>query len=282
MQAFSEKAKKVMYKFIGDENEIRAFYRKHIQSLHGKPFLSFLILPTARRKYFPKLSVSQNVIRSCAFPCNEKNNEDKFILLLKRLQIEEGSYTDGKGDKRVELPSEAFVIYLTVDPLNEIRGYNKFQKQMADKMERIVMSALDPKSLSSQAENSQVPTNLNIENDYKSALHACPEKMFKKLDVDTKDTDKIDKLKAMFSKNSIHPCLVVDTRGGYHVVINVKKLTGEAQKNLHIFAMDKDNKEWMSIEKSGCLVVIPGTIQAGYQTKMVDWIIPAFVDQKIL
>ena len=256
-----------MYNFIYDENEIKSFFQKHIKPFQSSSYLSFLILPTARRKYFPELSTSQTVLRSCDFPCNSNNDENRFVLILRRLQIQQGSYKDKKSGK--ELPSEAFAIYLTVDPLNEIRAYNKLQKQMADRFEKLISNVLFKESSADCDMTDNQPTNLNLESVYKSCLHSCPEKGFKKLDVDSKDDDNINKLKALFVENDITPHLIVETKGGYHVILNTQKLSSESQKNLYVFSTQ--NKNWMSIEKTGCLVAIPGTLQAGFRVKMVEW-----------
>ena len=267
------------YNFIYDENQIKTFFQKHIKPFQSSPYLSFLIIPTARRKYFPELSTSQTVLRSCDFPCNIKNDENRLILLLKRLQIQQGSYKDKKTGKA--LPSEAFAIYLTVDPLNEIRAYNKLQKQMADRFENLIMNGLhkstseptnesyDISNYSDKTDNQQPQTNLNLESVYKSCLHSCPEKGFKKLDVDSKDESNINRLKTLFKENNIDTHLVVETKGGFHVILNSNNLTSDAQKNLHLFSTQ--NKNWMSVEKTGCLVAIPGTLQAGFQVKIVEW-----------
>lgn len=266
-----------MYHFIYDEEEVKKFFRKHMKPFMTSSYFSFLILPTARRKYFPELSTSQVVLRSCDFPCNAKNNEDRFLLILRRLQIQKGSYKDSKNGK--ELPSEAFGIYLTVDPLNELKAYNKVQKQVSDRFEKLICRATQVLSehkkdvniehLNEDLNNEREQTNLNLESLYKSCLHSSPEKYFKKLDVDSKDEANITKLKSFFSENNIVPYLVVETHGGFHIIFTVNDLSNESQKNMYQFAVQ--NKEWMSIEKPGCLVAIPGTLQAGFKVKMVDW-----------
>lgn len=254
------------YNFIYDENEVNNFFDKHLKPFMTSSYLSFLIIPTARRKYFPELSTSQTVLRSCDFPCNMKNDKERFMLILRRLQIQKGSYTDKKTGK--ELPSEAFAIYLTVDPLNELKAYNKLQKQMADKFEKLISNALH-KNQDQNTDEGTESTNLGIESVYKSCLHSSPEKGFKKLDVDSKDETHINKLKDLFKENDIVPHLVVETRGGFHVILNAHNLSNDAQKNLYQFSTQ--NKNWMSIEKTGCLVAIPGTLQGGFKVKMVDW-----------
>jgi hypothetical protein len=256
-----------MYHFIYDENEVKNFFKKHIQLFTNSSYLSFLIIPTARRKYFPELSTSQIVMRSCDFPCNAKNDQDRFLLILRRLEIQKGSYKDSKTGQ--ELPSEALGIYLTVEPLNELKAYNKVQKQMSDRFEQLITYALHKNDGITTDNTNQEQTNLNLESLYKSCLHSSPEKYFKKLDVDSKDEHNISKLKDLFKDNNIVPHLIVETQGGFHVILMMKNLSNDSQKNLYQFSVQ--NKSWMSIEKSGCLVAIPGTIQAGFKVKIVEW-----------
>lgn len=257
------------YCFVYDENEVKRFFQKHIKPYEKSQFLSFMIIPTARRKYFKELSCSQTTMRTSIFPCNTKNNEEMLLSALTKLEVKSGCYKDQKTGQG--LPSEAFAIYMTVDPLNEVRAYNNLQKQISDRITDMLLksASIGNDTNENNTNDDNLNHNLNIEKVYKSCLHSCPEKAFKKLDVDSKEENNIDKLKTLFKDNNIVPHLVVETKGGYHVVLNVKNLTKDSQRNLYNFS--QENNTWMSIEKPGCLIAIPGTLQAGFKVRMVDW-----------
>jgi hypothetical protein len=241
------------YRFIADEEEIRKFYRQHILPFHEKNDLSYIILPTVRRKYYPELKRTQSIVANEIF--SSQKSEDRFIQVIRRLEVAEGVYTDG-GKGGESLPNQAFVIYITVDPMNEVDGYYKLQQEISNRLKiRLHGGEVNP---------------LRIKQTYKSCLHQSPEKIFLKLDVDTKDSGHIGSLRQMMKTNNIIPYMVVETKNGFHVIINRETgIDGPANKALHLFSK---NKEWITIEKNA-LVAIPGTYQGGdHQVKMVEWI----------
>ena len=109
--------------------------------------------------------------------------------------------------------------------------------------------------------------NFKMMSVYKSCLHKSPVDKFLKLDVDTKEEEKIVSLRGFLKESFIPIHMVIESRGGYHVVIR-KSVIGVKHKNLYDFCTF--NKSWISIEKSP-LVVIPGTYQGGFLAKFAEW-----------
>lgn len=76
----------------------------------------------------------------------------------------------------------------------------------------------------------------------------------------------------------IKPHLIVESRGGFHVVLhNTMSFGGEdstkhsrGQMNHRLYQFAQENKDWMTIERNP-LIVIPGTFQGGFLTKLVNW-----------
>jgi hypothetical protein len=71
------------------------------------------------------------------------------------------------------------------------------------------------------------------------------------------------------------PFLIIESRGGYHYAILKRKMRG---KQLAEFAAIPGNEERVTIENNG-LIVLPGTFQGGFKTKMVQ--VDEFFDKTI-
>jgi len=258
-----------LYQIIGDEAQVREFYRRHILPFSAEKYRSFLLLLHARRKYHAEMSNSQRIINTK--PVSSKISENQFVRELRKYEVAEGLYVDSVKD--LPIPNEALVIYMTADPLDEIQSFFGMQNELNSVLQELVQS-----SISSQVEDSikikidtqEKTTSLKVINRYKSWLHKSNVKKFHKLDVDTKDTDKITNLRNLFLKEGIILHLVIESRGGYHVIIDKEHgiLSNDSHRQLHLFC--QQNKEWITIEKNA-LLVIPGTIQGGFLTRIVDW-----------
>lgn len=257
-----------LYKFIEDVEQVRMFYDKQIQPFNELPYLSFILLPTARRKNWPTLSRSQMVTNTRTF--SSQKPFARFLEELKRYEIREGLYVDNRTGE--PLPTEALIIYITLDPMNEIRGYYKLQGEMNDRLEKMIINTA--KTVKDDPPSLELP-KLDVISTYKSCLHSCPERIFKKLDVDTKEPDKILKLREIINQNNIKLHLVIETKNGFHVVIVQKNYASLIQginkvSERILYEFVESNKDWVTIEKNA-LLVIPGTYQAGYLSKIVEW-----------
>jgi hypothetical protein len=234
------------YQFIVDEVEVRKFYKHHLSKYADSKYLSFIIIPIARRKYWDKLSVSQFTVNTKLQSTRE--DEDNFVQEIRKYEVKEGLY----NDNGVPIPRDAFGFYITANPMNELKGYFLFQKEINGYIEQMVS-------------RNEVP-HFKMMSVYKSCLHKCPENDYVKLDVDTKDYEHIDELKQLFKKHGIVPHLVIESRGGYHVVLEKKKL-GKEHKTLYDFCTA--NETWVTVEKNP-LLVIPGTAQGGFVPRIIE------------
>lgn len=274
-----------MYKFIGNEDDIRKFYKLHLQQFTDQDYLTFIIIPIARRKYWQELSCSQFSINTKLF--SSKKDENMFVREIKKYQIEEGLYVDGE----TPIPASAMALYITADPMNEIQAYFSFQQKVGQRIEKIICK----KETKNNKDNDPPMNMVSI---YKSCLHTSPEKTFRKLDVDTKEHHLILKLRATLDELGIRPHLVVESRSGYHVVLHNersfepatpidnhqdnkdnqnnqnnkdnKDKNNKDNMNKSLYAFAQANKDWVTIENNP-LIVIPGTYQGGFLTKLVDW-----------
>lgn len=256
------------YRIIYDESQVRQFYRRHVAQFEQETYYSFLLFLCCRRKYFPELTTTDVSFPRKTFSTFQKDGakkrEDLFVQELRLYEVAEGLYTDKRND--APIPTNGLAMYMTCDPLKEFPAWFKTQSEMNQRqqtmMERLMSD--DP------GKAKQEPLRMNVESVFKDRLHASPSRIFKKLDVDTKDPEKIAKLRQMFKENGITPSLVIESNGGFHVVLNTQNggISGEAHRALHEFGAA--NKDWMTVEKNA-LVIIPGTLQGGFPTKIVKW-----------
>ncbi len=273
-----------MYQFIGNEEDVRKFYQLHISQFNTHDFNAFIIIPIARRKYCPSLSCSQFTISTRIF--STKDNVDKFVQELKKYEIADGLYKDGDNS----IPSSAMAIYMTVNPMNEMNAFFKFQEEMMKRVQEMLNGNTVPSFSESviprneevksaclqalvpvrstitdhQPVRAKARTDFKMTSLYKSCLHKSSENLFVKLDVDTKEEEKITVLREFLTpENYMTPYMVIESRGGYHVLL-YKNANNRA---LYEFLQGKD---WVTQEKNA-LVIIPGTYQGGFLTKIVQW-----------
>ena len=112
------------YRFIYDEPAVRTFYRLHILPFAKQQHLSFMLVPTVRKKYWPEMIKSRQVFSNRPF--SSQITEDHFVRKIRQLEVAEGLYCDDKNQQAIL--GQAFVIYMTADPLSQKRGFFKFQR----------------------------------------------------------------------------------------------------------------------------------------------------------
>lgn len=251
------------YQIIHDEAQIRQFYQIHLQQYEEKNHLSFLILLMCRRKYFPESGITRTLLDRRTFSTKGYGSrEDRFVQILRQYEVAEGLYRDKKNN--LTIPLSGLALYMTCDPLLEMAAWTKTQTEINQRQQKMLNQAL-------QGDPIEPPLKMNIETVFRDRLHASPSGIYRKLDVDTKDDQLITILIDFLKENQIKPELVIESNGGYHVVINQKNGIGikkETHRVLYDFA--KANQDWISIEKNA-LVIVPGTLQGGFPTRLVDW-----------
>lgn len=258
-------AKEPTLTLVGNEADVLRFHALHLAPLGAldergeKPNLSFIVLPLARKKYFESLATS-NVPLS-AKPMHASASAAQFLRLLRRYEVKRGVYVD-KNDNAI--PQQAIGMYISVNACDEVRAYLLMQsvlnQRLYDMSRGISVSAF------------------NVKKEFHSALHKSALPHMCKYDVDSKQPEHIDALRAVLRDNEITLHLVVESRGGYHVVLDNRvayprnKAGGEARAALKAFV--SANADWISAEKSAAQIVIPGTYQGGFLTRIVDdWLL---------
>lgn len=257
--------------FIGDESQVRLFHKLHIMPFVLEPYLDFIIIPIARRKYWQELSKSQMNLNTKIFASDD--DEDRFVNELRRYEVRCDLYKDVDKD----IPSSAVAIYLTANPMNELKAFFAMQREVSEKLETIVLGRLRASS-TTEGNGKGISNRIGqMTSIFKSCLHKSDQNVFLKLDVDTKEEQKIMTLKTFFKERQILPHLIVESRGGYHVLLK-RSLLGKNHEHLHKFVEGatfhdpetKEEKSWVTVEKNA-LVIIPGTYQGGFLARIVNW-----------
>lgn len=244
--------------FIGNEDDVRRFHAVHIAPYAiDKKQLAFTLLPLARRKYCADLATSNVPLSSKIF--HSATTEDQFVRLIRRYEVKPGVFVD-KNDKSI--PQSAVAMYMTVNVQNEVEGYMKLQSVLNQR-------------LYDMSRNVSIPA-FNVTKEYKSALHKSALSHFVKYDVDTKEARHITALRSVLRENDIKLHLVVETHGGYHMVIDNRTGYPNDKNSPIARAALKEfvgrNKEWIAQENNQAQIVIPGTYQGGFLTSIVyNW-----------
>lgn len=277
------------HQLIYDPDQIREFYRDHMAQFVKQSDLVFLSILMARRKYFPALTTGATIFPRKIYDLNDGGAED-FIRFIQHYEVAEGLYRDHRNSEII-IPTEGLALYMTCNPLSQSHATNKTLastleqqqfhliqlQQQVNKLNEIINSGGKNDPLTKQIHG------VKLISKFKSELHSSPIKLFKKLDVDTKDTDKIILLKQFMLQHEIKTHLIIESKNGFHVFLKFANLLGnsseiglegKAHQALYQFvkkhSVNDKQIDWISIENHGMLV-IPGTLQGGFPVRIVKW-----------
>lgn len=211
--------------FIYNESEMKKFFDLIGPGTH-QVFIS------VRPKY-TKTKVKNNSISIKSFT---DYTFEKFLDLIKRYEIPVGCY---KEDDKV-LPNDCMVIYCTTNARNPKTAVRKL-------MNECLTAAFDG--------DEYVFTHMNQK--INSAIMASKEKtLLTTIDIDSKD--EYPEVKEFLEENKIVPAAVVETRGGYHVLLHTNS-------SLELVYKKFAKKHTMG----DTFCPIPGTLQGGFPVRFV-------------
>lgn len=210
-----------------------------------------LLLPIARRKYWPELRKPSVVLPRVIVSSSEAKDFVQHIMDLK--------LTDGEQ----KIPSEAIGIYCTVDPLSK-------------KLAEIEQRYEEEKNRYRQSPFKNAAGELVYSKTFKTWLHMShAHKLYYDCDVDVVKTDpgyrtKLQTLHILFSDLSLYSCVAytIKTRGGFHILLERDKFAGERCHKLMLFK-GNGGKGWFGVNKDS-QVPVPGTIQGGFHVKRIS------------
>lgn len=220
----------LVHRFIYDEEQIRKFVE--IVGFTGVLHQMFV---SARPKYNKDVKFKCRHISPKSF---FNSTADRFIELIKKYEIPVGSYTDHDQ----VLPNDCLVMYCTTNPRNGKRAAQNFIQECLNAAfteDDYIFQHLYEK-LNGAIMASKAKTTLTT------------------IDIDSKEEYK--EVHEFLTRENITPRAVVETRGGYHVLLETDVNLGKVYK---AFA----SKHTMG----DTFCPIPGTLQGGFPVRFVPF-----------
>ena len=232
------------YTLIKDENETRKFIEKVLQPLKDDEV--YIVVLTARKKYYPTISSSLEVVSRDIIRNNDTN---KIIRKLKKLSIVEGIYTD-KDNNIISI--EAFALYILPEPRSMLKAYTDFTENI---------NKWNYENLKANDENKNLELYRKLDIKLFSSIHKSKSRSnYFIIDVDKKDEMLLLNILSNF-KDLSDIRWVSETRGGFHVIANRNEVTGKI-----IHEIIKRRTEFIEFRKE-CMTPTPGTLQGGFVVK---------------
>lgn len=225
---------------VSNEMEVRRFLNT-IALEYEHDEVGILLL-TARKKYYPKLSHSQEVVDRKLL---RTSDIDRIVQKITQLSTVSGLY----DDRGVHIPDVAFAPYLLLDPRSTIKAYMLFQGEINKWIYDSIVN------------NNETDNLKRMDIKLFSSIHKSrSRKLFYIVDIDEKNPDTLERIREMLEG------LVVwtsETHGGYHVIVRRNKESGKT-----IYENIKDKFEKVEILKDP-MTAIPGTLQGGFEVKEI-------------
>lgn len=191
----------------------------------------------ARKKYCPELIWSNDKTQLKRFTSRKSD----IIKKIKQLEVDYGLY-DLNG--RI-VPQESLVIYIHPNPRSQLKAARHLMRKLTD----IICDR---------------SKGFNVHQEALSALQKSKSKgYFIDFDLDM-DKGLFDPEEMVYKHINRDAVTLIETRGGYHVLIEVKKIKDEYRKTFY-----QGLKQSSDVE-GDCFIPIPGTIQGGFKVKVIN------------
>lgn len=228
------------YQIITDRDELLKFINWLPELL---PEETFYICLFARSKYVRDTLALPHIKTDKCQMKRFTSNKEKMLEKIMQLECPVGSYFQ----KDQVIPQEALALYITINP-------RSFTKANTASVRKLLDLALQP---------------YNGYHPYQEVMSeiqkAKSRSVFVTFDFDTDKDNKyniIAHLGVVINRNAIH---IVETRGGFHVIINTKAILymyskswyNDVRKILTLYSSDSDNA-------GDIMLPVPGTYQGGF------------------
>lgn len=163
---------------------------------------------------------------------------------IKQLETTVGNYETRLGYK---IPQESLALYITVNPRSNYKAMLNCMKKFCD--------ILDTQG-----------KGFNIHQEALSAIQqSCSRKVYSDIDFDIDKSGMIETVKTI-KKYINEDCLtIVETRGGFHCMIELKKIAKEFEKSWYKNITSINGADVVSDN----MLPIPGTYQGGFTPRFV-------------
>lgn len=249
------------YNFIHEENEIRKFYDLFYKdTFEGDSDIVYMISMTFRYKYSNENMKSRMSDSMFARKIIKKDDYEKFLKSLRQYNHEIDE----------DLPSECGVLYATLNPRSAFKALTEFSEKMNKWMYTTITTKKMDKSIT------------NIDSMIKSCIqNQSHQQKYIQLDLDVKDDEYMSTVKEFLDENNITPKCVIETRGGYHYILDSEHLSNHQKteiftgrlKQLKYEGFDRNGKGMtknvIDIISHNPMSPIPGTYQGGFKVRFV-------------
>lgn len=237
------------YKIITDEKRLKEFIDWLPELEHYETYYLCLF---ARSKYCKGIAhIKSDKAQLKRFT----SNKERMFQKIMQLECPMGAHTTkevGSGN-RIQVPQEALALYITINPRDMIKATRNGLTKLLD--------------LALQPYNGFHPYQEVMSEIQKAKSRS--EFITFDFDIDKSEIKVIDKmLQECVNMDALN---IVETRGGYHVIVQPKKVSLEYKstfyqdicKVLNNFSSDRDNK-------GDIMLPIPGTYQGGFTPKFLQ------------
>ncbi len=218
----------VNYSIIYDSFLLEDFIQKLPDLKENETFYCCLF---SRKKYFRLLKSDKSQLKRFT------SNKERLIDKIRQLECEVGSYKqDGIG-----IPQEALALYISPNPRNNYKATIKGIQRFAQLIEN---------------QNQ----NFNPHQEILSVIQqTAGTKKWVIFDIDTKEISKPE-IESILGTSEF---LFLETRGGFHVLVEPNKVPKSHSKTWH------QNLSKISDVRGDCLIPVPGCCQGGFIPRFV-------------
>lgn len=241
---------------IGNKEDMKEFFNELLVPLQDD--WVYVVLGVARKKYANEgeLTRSEEALAKEIIP---DYDFDRFYRTLLKYEVSEDVYVD--RNTRKPIPNSAKAYYIDLTPKSMSMALAKF---FQDVMRDIIDSRTNPQALEHlRRSKSHLFGNLS-----KSDAIRKP---YKIIDVDIKDNEVLAYVKNALASRNIPIKWISETRGGYHIIIQV----GAWLQEFHMHAVPDIEKLNHTYNKivieigTQCQTPIVGTYQGGFLVRRV-------------
>jgi hypothetical protein len=245
-----------MYTFIYSEEELHKFFDVVLPPLTDNEV--YFVSLSARKKYLS--DETKNILDGSSEMFErrliEKKDWNLFLRTIRRYECNDGAYMSLKGEA---YPNAAMMIYLSFNPCDVIKAYEEF---IMDSTRNMMALAL--------GRGSSPDYFKRIQHNLMTAMHhSRGTKHYVDIDIDffegTKNLVSLDLILTPLREKNVK-FYVIETHGGYHVLMKVDTLHFDYMKEMK--EIQSNSTKIQDIMNNGRgMCPLCGTLQAGFPVK---------------
>ncbi len=248
-----------MKHLIQDYNQFNTFVNDVLPELQKDEV--YFISMSARKKY---LTLDERekyqLARTEMFARKVVHDKTQLQHAMDELSAQMSVRTTKSG---LKMPEKALVTYINVNPSSMIKALTLFKKDMDHELNQIMSTLISDGEPNFDAVKYATRKFMNCVQKSKGTRH------YLDIDVDSLDEQYKDQLVAQLNDIENH---VLETHGGFHVLINREQLNGSGIQ-LHKIVREIDNElkkiDSECIFNKNAMIPVPGSLHAGKLVKLL-------------